>query len=780
MNLLLYTSYRKLISFIAVVLTVLMASQISLSQNYVWDDPEGQACFESWMTEFTTTLNQHNGNANFNQLKPWSFTQYGHKRNNTLTDFKKPDDWDGYYESNKYKFLWAPWNNEDLGATYKIAGESFFGLQLRYYVRNCLSAKGIFLGSDWLVSGNTSTSSNSTSYTNSLTNFDSNATCPSNFSMHIGSTLTMICYCSPDSFTYRVWGTGTYTSDSNICLAAQHTGAVSSAGGMVVLKGAAGQPNYQGSTQNGIVSGKYANYHWSFFFPQFSSSTGSLPPTSNPATSNPPVTTLTPSTTQTGTSGSNTSTSGSSTTTTSGTSTSSSANTTSGNPPQTSTTPSTTQSCQYGGRLSGIADDGIRHSAYFDGYGEINSLPINNTSSVRFTLNAQAWPDVPVLHVKEGSWTLDCFEADIDPNLTSQPRNSSQVCQQGGRLSGIGGDGIRYGADFDGYGAIDTVPYTYNNTPFLHFTLNNQAWPFPEWGVSEASWNLECFETGNPTDITSPPIFSGVNSSSGTPSLITDWTVNLGTIRIIDNKHIETSPPSEGDTSMYIAPSNWHGNWQNYSFLSFEKKSWGGSYYSPGEGDVVLSNDTFTARYIIPEHHDGEWHSYTVPLYDDGNWVYEGGATDLSQILQNVTGFQIRAEYGDGTDHSALANVLRHSNQGISSTTLTTTNTTQQCNTSRWVGLWNSTNGAVELVALGNTLNGYYGDLSNPTKTLSGEIISHQGDCILLGSWGRTNGISSGGFVFVLDSPSSFEGGWSGDMITLENYSEYSGWVGSR
>ena len=38
-------------------------------------------------------------------------------------------------------------------------------------------------------------------------------------------------------------------------------------------------------------------------------------------------------------------------------------------------------------------------------------------------------------------------------------------------------------------------------------------------------------------------------------------------------------------------------------------------------------------------------------------WQLEGGAVDLNDVLQNVTQFAIRAEYGVGKDNSGLDNV---------------------------------------------------------------------------------------------------------------------------
>jgi hypothetical protein len=65
-----------------------------------------------------------------------------------------------------------------------------------------------------------------------------------------------------------IWGTGTYTSDSSICVAAVHTGAFSLAdGGAVVVESVPGLDQYVGSIRNGISSLQYPAWQLSFRFP---------------------------------------------------------------------------------------------------------------------------------------------------------------------------------------------------------------------------------------------------------------------------------------------------------------------------------------------------------------------------------------------------------------------------------------------------------------------------------------------------------------------------------
>jgi hypothetical protein len=63
-----------------------------------------------------------------------------------------------------------------------------------------------------------------------------------------------------------VWGAGVYTTDSNVCKAALHAGAVSAAGGTVTVKKAAGCPAYAGTTANGVTTEEWGAFDTSFYF----------------------------------------------------------------------------------------------------------------------------------------------------------------------------------------------------------------------------------------------------------------------------------------------------------------------------------------------------------------------------------------------------------------------------------------------------------------------------------------------------------------------------------
>jgi hypothetical protein len=111
----------------------------------------------------------------------------------------------------------------------------------------------------------------------------------------------------------------------------------------------------------------------------------------------------------------------------------------------------------------------------------------------------------------------------------------------------------------------------------------------------------------------------------------------------------------------FYAPTRLLGDWSDATLIVFEKKSSGGryfgGYYGKTYGDVVLKNGSMRASYEIPEHHTGEWQEFRVPLDGDG-WRLWGGATSVADVLENVTVFQIRAEYASGVDTAAIRNVV--------------------------------------------------------------------------------------------------------------------------
>ncbi len=76
------------------------------------------------------------------------------------------------------------------------------------------------------------------------------------------------CKCKTGVPSGSVWGTTIYTSDSNVCKAAIHVGAIKSdKGGEVTVKAAPGCSAYTSTTANGVTTTAYAQWEGSFYFP---------------------------------------------------------------------------------------------------------------------------------------------------------------------------------------------------------------------------------------------------------------------------------------------------------------------------------------------------------------------------------------------------------------------------------------------------------------------------------------------------------------------------------
>ncbi len=82
---------------------------------------------------------------------------------------------------------------------------------------------------------------------------------------------TMIDLCDPVGATYyfrvqgstegQVWGTGTYTGDSTLAMAAVHAGAIKAgASGIIKVTVVAPLSQYQGCTRNGVTSNDFGRY----------------------------------------------------------------------------------------------------------------------------------------------------------------------------------------------------------------------------------------------------------------------------------------------------------------------------------------------------------------------------------------------------------------------------------------------------------------------------------------------------------------------------------------
>lgn len=244
-------------------LSLAFTSLPAQAQQAPWQTAEGRACIDEWINHVAVTLNGYNGDAEFNSRKPWSVNNYGLFVGQGIASAFEPDTW-AQFGADRAQWMWGfytseaqfpDWNNQNFDAS---------GLQgLRWYAQDCTGESAGGGGGGGGLFGNTP----APSVPPAAIPLDTAATCPSNFTMHSNSTLTMICYCAPENITGSIWGTGFYTADSAMCAAAAHAGVIGMSGGMVTVQGAPGQQAYQGTEANGITTSNYGAYGWSFIFP---------------------------------------------------------------------------------------------------------------------------------------------------------------------------------------------------------------------------------------------------------------------------------------------------------------------------------------------------------------------------------------------------------------------------------------------------------------------------------------------------------------------------------
>jgi len=87
------------------------------------------------------------------------------------------------------------------------------------------------------------------------------APCPTN-GTNLGGAIQ--CACPSGAAPGSVWGSGIYTSDSNICTAAVHAGAIGAGGGQIIVTPVGRQEQYAGTTQYGITSSPWGAWDSSF------------------------------------------------------------------------------------------------------------------------------------------------------------------------------------------------------------------------------------------------------------------------------------------------------------------------------------------------------------------------------------------------------------------------------------------------------------------------------------------------------------------------------------
>ncbi|MFN3972504.1 MAG: LCCL domain-containing protein [Gemmobacter sp.] len=80
----------------------------------------------------------------------------------------------------------------------------------------------------------------------------------------LGEDVETRCTCDADGVNGAIWGAGPYTSDSDLCTAARHAGAIGLDGGEISLIRVPGLTSYKSTERNGIKSMPWGEYGDSF------------------------------------------------------------------------------------------------------------------------------------------------------------------------------------------------------------------------------------------------------------------------------------------------------------------------------------------------------------------------------------------------------------------------------------------------------------------------------------------------------------------------------------
>ncbi|NMG01206.1 LCCL domain-containing protein, partial [Aromatoleum toluolicum] len=91
--------------------------------------------------------------------------------------------------------------------------------------------------------------------------------CPQSLVVNLELPTPFTCTCSEqDAHNGAVWGTDTYTADSDLCRAAVHAGTIPRRGGTLTVEYRPGLALYVGSQRNGVASHDFGAYSSSIRF----------------------------------------------------------------------------------------------------------------------------------------------------------------------------------------------------------------------------------------------------------------------------------------------------------------------------------------------------------------------------------------------------------------------------------------------------------------------------------------------------------------------------------
>jgi len=130
------------------------------------------------------------------------------------------------------------------------------------------------------------------------------------------------------------------------------------------------------------------------------------------------------------------------------------------------------------GILSGTGGDNKSYRVGWSDQGVLRPIQYYQFGSktfIHFSLNGKPWPSSG-WGIEKTSWSISCNRKCI--------------------LSGIGGDGNRYSAEWQGTGTLSTLQYyQLGSKTFIHFSLNGNPWPSSGWGVEQSSWSVETIDS---------------------------------------------------------------------------------------------------------------------------------------------------------------------------------------------------------------------------------------------------------------------------------------------
>ncbi|MFX0543260.1 hypothetical protein ACEWPM_016250 [Roseovarius sp. S4756] len=124
--------------------------------------------------------------------------------------------------------------------------------------------------------------------------------------------------------------------------------------------------------------------------------------------------------------------------------------------------------------------------------------------------------------------------------------------------------------------------------------------------------------------------------------------------------YLESVSPGDGNDGYYVAPPEFHGDWRGLDTIEVQLRGNTGDYYGdPGRAgvDIIIESDHGTALTGFDRQVGPAWMTQRVRLDDPDRWMLTGGASRLEDVLTNVTGFRIRAEYILGDTSGGLARV---------------------------------------------------------------------------------------------------------------------------